>query len=209
MNLPLHQLIPDSPVELLNHTIDTARTVLTAASPSASRKSCVYSLYPPRQLGHPLAYSETGLRTILPYDGASNLLFLLPCGTDKLSRSVYVWDDTAQEVVIELEHREEVLRIQCRRDKLVVMLRRKVLLYHLDFTLDRDAALTKEADYETCDNPLGRSCLPMPYNPDTVSRSSVYSHFNRFFPPRHSRSTSWPSSARATGSAVTASDCDW
>ena len=159
MNLPLHQLIPEAPVELLHYSIDASRSVLTAASPVGSKQSRLYSLNPPHRLGRPLAYNEGGLRTILPYDGASNILFFLPCGSEKVSRIVQVWDDSAQEVAIELEHREEVLGIQCRRDKLVVMLRRKVLLYHLDFSLDRQDAIVKEAEYETCDNPLGEPCI--------------------------------------------------
>lgn len=153
MNLPLHQLIPEPPVALCNYRIDPSSTVLSSAS--ATAKSRLYSLCPPQRLGGPLAYSESGLRAIYPYDGPSNILFLLPSGSERLQRTVLVWDDQAQEVRIELEHKEKVLGLQIRRDRLVVVLRRKLLLYHLDFTLDREQVVYKEAAYETCDNPLG------------------------------------------------------
>ena len=162
MNLPLHQLIPTEPIKLYNQTIDPSCSIIVSAGHSIDSHSSIYSAYPLTTLRSPLKYSLTGLRKICLLDGTSNLLFLLPAGGPKAESRVLLWDDAKEEVVLQLEYvqEEKVLGITCRRDKLVVVLRKKIVLYHLDFAKDRSQAVVREAEYETCDNPLGTSPFP-------------------------------------------------
>jgi hypothetical protein len=122
-------------------------------------------------------YAPARVRSVHPY-GSTNLLFLIigkdnrkgkgttvpshapPASTSATSNTSYkiaLWDDRKEEVQLELTFKDPVLNLILRRDKLVVVLERRVVLFHLDLANeDRAEAVTREGEYETVSNPLGR-----------------------------------------------------
>ena len=117
------------------------------------------------------------LRSIVPYDAPSSLFFLLPrrarargSAPSTAENRVLLWDALQQRIVLELELREQILALQCRKDMLVVVHRRRVVLYRLrtggeaagngeSDTLKLGSFLQREkTEFETCDNPLGELC---------------------------------------------------
>ena len=82
----------------------------------------------------------------------SSLLFLLGGGRSPLypPNKVILWDDAAGIEVAELEFRERVRGIACRRGWLAVALRRRVVVFEVHDTVAR------RAEYDTCDNPRGK-----------------------------------------------------
>lgn len=82
----------------------------------------------------------------------SSLLFLLGGGRSPLypPNKVILWDDAAGTEVAELEFREKVGGLTCRRGWLGVALRRRVVVFEVHETVIR------RGEYDTCDNPRGR-----------------------------------------------------
>ncbi|KAK9900096.1 hypothetical protein P389DRAFT_7826 [Cystobasidium minutum MCA 4210] len=181
MNLPLHQILPGEPVPLYAQNVDDSCSILascrslessTSNAPSTLR---IHSLYPLSKL----RISERcppNVKSVHPY-GTSNLLFLILAGDNKRSKGkgregderrkddtasykVVLWDDKAEETMLELTFRDPVLNIVLRRDKLVVILERRVILFHLDLhNKDRGEAIVREGEYETVSNPLGLASI--------------------------------------------------
>jgi hypothetical protein len=93
----------------------------------------------------------------------SSLLFLLGGGRSPLyaPNKVVVWDDAAEEEVAELEFRERVRGLACRRGWLAVSFRRRVVLFEVGETIVR------RNEFDTCDNPRGKLviyvCISMVY----------------------------------------------
>lgn len=194
MNLPLHQIIPETPTPLYTQVIDPSGRIVCSAGGGvdAPAGGAVHSIYPrPAKCRVPLAY-ERPLSLIVPYDGPSNLLWLVSvpvavsapassrgssykagrydtpptAGREEIQyrSKVTLWDDVGQTRILELGFREPVLGLRCRKDKLVIACLKRIILYRLDFgaNTDRSHAVTKEGEYETVDNPKGR--LPFSYS---------------------------------------------
>ena len=108
----------------------------------------------------PLTWSDrselTGgtLAAVVPCH-TSSLLFLLGGGRSPLypPNKVILWDDAAGTEVAELEFREKVGGLTCRRGWLGVALRRRVVVFEVNETVIR------RGEYDTCDNPRGRPLL--------------------------------------------------
>lgn len=81
----------------------------------------------------------------------SSLLFLLGGGRSPRypPNKVILWDDATGSEVAELEFRERVRGIACRRGWAAIALRRRVVLFEVS---DR---LVRHGEYDTCDNPRG------------------------------------------------------
>lgn len=179
MNLPLHQILPGEPVALYAQHIDDSGAILASCRiPSQSTQQSqqtqlrIHSLYPLSKL----RISERcppNVSSVHPY-GTSNLLFLVlgkdnrkgkasANNTDTGSYKIALWDDKKEEVLLELLFREPVIDLVSRRDKLVVVLERRAVLFHLDFdSQDRAEAVLREGEYETVSNPSG-AYLPCPH----------------------------------------------
>lgn len=101
---------------------------------------------------------NASLRLVLPLE-RSNLLFLVGGPPSPLypPNKVILWDARTEARVAELEFREDVRGLRARRDRLVVVLRRRVVVFVLG---EGDAGIWREGAYETCDNPRG--ALPPP-----------------------------------------------
>lgn len=85
----------------------------------------------------------------------SSLLFLVGGGPSPLypPNKVILWDDAIGSEVAELEFRERVRGIACRRGWLAVSLRRRVVV----FTVAEQ--VTRYKEWDTCDNPRGESWI--------------------------------------------------
>ncbi|GAA6035120.1 hypothetical protein JCM8097_006371 [Rhodosporidiobolus ruineniae] len=100
---------------------------------------------------------DSSLRFVVPLE-QSNLVFLVGGPPSPLypPNKVVLWDDQAGLAVAELEFREDVRGLAVRSDRLVVVLKRRVVL----FVLGRGrTGLWREGTYETCDNPKGLVAL--------------------------------------------------
>ncbi|TNY21337.1 hypothetical protein DMC30DRAFT_203361, partial [Rhodotorula diobovata] len=100
---------------------------------------------------------NASLRLVLPLE-RSNLLFLVGGPPSPLypPNKVILWDARTEARVAELEFREDVRGLRARRDRLVVVLRRRVVVFVLG---EGDAGIWREGAYETCDNPRGLAAL--------------------------------------------------
>lgn len=85
----------------------------------------------------------------------SSLLFLVGGGRSPRypPNKVIFWDDARGKEVAELEFRERVRGLACRRGWLVVALRRRVVVFKVDESISR------YAEWDTCDNPRGKDCV--------------------------------------------------
>jgi hypothetical protein len=81
----------------------------------------------------------------------SSLLFLLGGGRSPLypPNKVILWDDAIGSEVAELEFRERVRGIACRRGWVAVALRRRVVVFEIG------ERVTRHGEWDTCDNPGG------------------------------------------------------
>lgn len=177
MNLPLHQILPGEPVPLYTQHVDDSGTILascriredgtTSTTRNAASQFRIHSLFPLSKLRLSEKCPST-VRSVHPY-GSSNLLFLiLGHDNDRKGKSstnasinasykIALWDDKKEETLLQLSFRDPVISLVSRRDKLVVMLERRVVLFHLDFdNEDRAEAVLREGEYETVSNPLGK-----------------------------------------------------
>lgn len=87
---------------------------------------------------------------------ASNILFLLGGGRSPLypPNKVVLWNDALGKDVAELEFRERVRGIACRRGWLAVSLRRRVVVFQIG------ASVTRYGEWDTGDNPRGECRVP-------------------------------------------------
>ena len=81
----------------------------------------------------------------------SSLLFLVGGGRSPRypPNKVILWDDAIAQEVAELEFREKVRGLACRRGWLAVALRRRVVVFQVGETVER------YGEWDTCDNPRG------------------------------------------------------
>lgn len=86
---------------------------------------------------------------------ATNILFLQGGGRSPLypPNKVILWNDALGKEVAELEFRERVRGIACRRGWLAVSLRRRVVVFQVGDTVSRFG------EWDTCDNPRGEYWL--------------------------------------------------
>lgn len=104
---------------------------------------------------------NASLKIVLPL-AKSNLLFLVGGPPTPLyaPNKVLVWDEQQRKTVAELEFREDVRGLAVRRDTLVVVLRKRVLVFGLG---QGGSGLWRQGSYETTENPAGRSYSSPPH----------------------------------------------
>ena len=88
----------------------------------------------------------------------SNIVFLVGGPPSPLypPNKVIIWDDKLRKVVSELEFREDVRGVAARRDRLVVALHRRVVVFAL---AEGPLGIWREGLYATASNPKGAWCL--------------------------------------------------
>ncbi|GAA5831808.1 hypothetical protein JCM11251_003893 [Rhodosporidiobolus azoricus] len=100
---------------------------------------------------------DSSLRLVLPLD-RTNLIFMVGGPPSPLypPNKVIFWDDQQGAAVAELEFREDVRGLAARKDRLVVVLRRRVVIFVLG---KGEAGIWREGSYDTTDNPRGLIAL--------------------------------------------------
>ncbi|KIJ20146.1 hypothetical protein PAXINDRAFT_166281 [Paxillus involutus ATCC 200175] len=146
MNLARHSITPASPVQVFDTQFDADCHIFTTSTPAGF---AVYQTWPLKLLRKRELAGGT-LAAVVPCH-TSSLLFLLGGGRSPLypPNKVILWDDATGVEVAELEFRERVGGIACRRGWLAVALRRRVVVFEVQDTVVR------KAEYDTCDNPRG------------------------------------------------------
>ncbi|KAK0190969.1 SVP1-like protein 2 [Armillaria mellea] len=150
MNLARHSISATAPIHIFDARFDPDCDIFTAATPAgfAVYRTSPLTLLRKREL--------TGgtLAAVLPLH-TSSLLFLLGGGPSPLypPNKVVLWDDALGSQVAELEFRERVRGLACRRGWLSVALRRRVVVFEVG------ERVTRYGEWDTCDNPKGLVAL--------------------------------------------------
>ncbi|RDB22650.1 WD repeat domain phosphoinositide-interacting protein 3 [Hypsizygus marmoreus] len=146
MNLGRHTISATSPVHILDARFDPDCQIFTTSTPAGF---AVYRTYP-LELIRKRELSGGTLAAIVPLH-TSNLLFLLGGGRSPIypPNKVIFWDDDLGSEVAELEFRERVRGLACRRGWLAVALRRRVVVFQIA------EQVTRYGEWDTCDNPKG------------------------------------------------------
>ncbi|KAF7983891.1 hypothetical protein HWV62_18248 [Athelia sp. TMB] len=146
MNLGRQTITATSPVLIFDARFDADCQIFTASTPSGF---AVYRTWPLELLRKRELTGGT-LSAVVPLH-TSSLLFLLGGGRSPRypPNKVILWDDSAGSEVAELEFRERVRGIACRRGWAAIALRRRVVLFEVG---DR---IIRHSEYDTCDNPKG------------------------------------------------------
>ncbi|KAF8493517.1 WD40-repeat-containing domain protein [Gautieria morchelliformis] len=150
MHLARHSLTATTPTQILDARFDNDCKIFTASTPTGYT---VYSTWPLRLLRKRELVNGT-LAMVLPLHTTS-LLFLLGGGRSPLypPNKVIVWDDALGREVAELEFRERVRGMVCRRGWLIVALRRRVVAFQFGEQIQR------WKEWDTCDNQRGLLAL--------------------------------------------------
>ncbi|TFK28838.1 hypothetical protein FA15DRAFT_678233 [Coprinopsis marcescibilis] len=146
MNLARHSISATKPVHIIDARYDPECRIFTAATPAGF---AVYNTWPLTLVRKRELVGGT-LASVTPLH-ATNLLFLVGGGRSPLypPNKVILWDDALGREVAELEFRERVRGIACRRGLLAVSLRRRVVVFEVGKTVKRFG------EWDTCDNPRG------------------------------------------------------
>ncbi|GAA5896788.1 WD40 repeat domain-containing protein [Sporobolomyces salmoneus] len=97
--------------------------------------------------------SDSSLGIVLPLE-RTNILLLVGGPPSPLypPNKVVFWDDKLGQAVAELEFSEDVRGLAVRKDRLVVALKRRIIIYVLG---TGENGIYREGYYDTCDNPKG------------------------------------------------------
>ncbi|KAK7049625.1 Phosphatidylinositol 3,5-bisphosphate-binding protein [Paramarasmius palmivorus] len=146
MNLARHSITATSPIHIYDARFDADCQIFTTCTPAGF---AVYRTWPMTLL-RKRELSGGTLAAAMPMH-TSSLLFLLGGGRSPLfpPNKVILWDDVIGSEVAELEFREKVRGLACRRGWLAVALRRRVVVFEVG------EQITRYAEWDTCDNPRG------------------------------------------------------
>ncbi|KAI0921327.1 hypothetical protein AcW1_004662 [Taiwanofungus camphoratus] len=146
MNLARHSISSTSPVLIFDARFDPDCHIFTASTQAGF---AVYRTWPLELLRKRELTGGT-LSAVVPLH-TSSLLFLIGGGRSPRypPNKVILWDDALGQEVAELEFRERVRGLACRRGWLAVALRRRVVVFELGEVVSR------YAEWDTCDNPRG------------------------------------------------------
>ncbi|KAF8974201.1 WD40-repeat-containing domain protein [Flammula alnicola] len=146
MNLARHSISSTNPIQILDAKFDAECDIFTASTPAGF---AIYRTYP-LQLIRKRELTGGTLSAVVPLH-SSNILFLLGGGRSPLypPNKVILWNDNLGKEVAELEFRERVRGLACRRGWLAVSLRRRVIVFQIG------ESVTRYGEWDTCDNPRG------------------------------------------------------
>ncbi|KII95228.1 hypothetical protein PLICRDRAFT_48193 [Plicaturopsis crispa FD-325 SS-3] len=146
MNLARHSISSTTPILIFDARFDSDCNIFTATTPAGF---AIYRAWPLKLIRVRELTGGT-LAAAVPMH-SSNLMFLLGGGRSPRypPNKVIVWDDAIGAEVAELEFRERVRGVACRRGWLAVALKRRVVLFEIG------EYVTRYAEYDTCDNSKG------------------------------------------------------
>ncbi|EIW82412.1 hypothetical protein CONPUDRAFT_123308 [Coniophora puteana RWD-64-598 SS2] len=150
MNLARYSVSATEPVIIYDIRFDPERQIFAITTPAgfAIYRTCPLQLLRKRELrGGTLA-------SVIP-SHSSSLLFLLGGGRSPLypANKLILWDDAIGAEVAELEFRERIRGVACRRGWVAVALRWRVVLFEIGESVSR------KGEWDTCDNPRGLLAL--------------------------------------------------
>ncbi|KAH9943335.1 WD40-repeat-containing domain protein [Epithele typhae] len=150
MNLARHSISSTAPVLIFDARFDPESRIFTTSTPAGF---AIYRTWP-LQLIRKREITGGTLSIVVPLH-TSSLLFLVGGGRSPRypPNKVVLWDDALQQEVAELEFRERVRNIACRRGWLAVALRRRVVVFQVGEKVKR------HGEWDTCDNPRGLIAL--------------------------------------------------
>jgi len=150
MNLARHTISSTAPVLIFDTRFDVDCNIFTTCTQAGF---AVYRTWPLKLLRKREITGGT-LAFVAPLH-SSSLLYLVGGGRSPRypPNKVVLWDDAEGKEVAELEFRERVRGVACRRGWLAVALRRRVVVYQVDSTISR------YAEWDTCDNQRGLLAL--------------------------------------------------
>jgi len=143
MHLARHNISSTQPIQVADARFDADHRIFTCSTP---RGFAVYQTWPLKLLRKHERVDAT-LAIVMPLH-SSSLLFLLGGGSTPLypPNKVVLWDEALGREVAELEFREKVRGMACRRGWLAVALRRRVVVFQIGERVKRIG------EWETNDN---------------------------------------------------------
>ncbi|SCV68835.1 BQ2448_956 [Microbotryum intermedium] len=153
MNLAAHLISDEERSPILGLQLNCSSTSFATAT---DQGWAVYRTHPLQRTSQ-REYANGSLRFVLPLE-LSNIIFLVGGPPSPLysPNKVMVWDDHLGQAVCELEFREEVKGLAARKDRLVVVLKKRVVLFVLG---KGGLGIWREGVYETTNNPKGELWL--------------------------------------------------
>ncbi|KAI0750920.1 WD40-repeat-containing domain protein [Daedaleopsis nitida] len=150
MNLARHSISATAPVLIFDAHFDPESHIFTTSTKAGF---AIYRTWP-LQLIRKREITGGTLSFVVPLH-TSSLLFLVGGGRSPRypPNKVILWDDALAQEVAELEFREKVRGLACRRGWLAVALRRRVVVFQVGETI------TRYGEWDTCDNPRGLLAL--------------------------------------------------
>ncbi|KAI0720234.1 WD40-repeat-containing domain protein [Cerioporus squamosus] len=150
MNLARHSISSTAPVSIFDARFDPENRIFTTSTPAGF---AIYRTWP-LQLIRKREITGGTLSFVVPLH-TSSLLFLVGGGRSPRypPNKVILWDDALAQEVAELEFREKVRGLACRRGWLAVALRRRVVVFQVGETVAR------YGEWDTCDNMRGLLAL--------------------------------------------------
>ncbi|KAI0774384.1 WD40-repeat-containing domain protein [Fomes fomentarius] len=150
MNLARHSISATAPVLIFDARFDPESRIFTTSTPAGF---AIYRTWP-LQLIRKREITGGTLSFVVPLH-TSSLLFLVGGGRSPRypPNKVILWNDALAQEVAELEFREKVRGLACRRGWLAVALRRRVVVFQVGETVVR------YGEWDTCDNPRGLLAL--------------------------------------------------
>ncbi|GAA5943903.1 uncharacterized protein JCM15063_006542 [Sporobolomyces koalae] len=149
LHLPAHTLQDAPPSNLTGIHLNADGSVFAA---STTEGWIVYRTHPLEVLTRRDA-PDSSLGMVVPLE-RTNILLVVGGPPSPLypPNKVVFWDDKLSCAVAELEFREDVRGLAVRKDRLVVALRRRIIVYVLGVGT---VGIWREGSYDTCDNPKG------------------------------------------------------
>ncbi|GJJ07274.1 hypothetical protein Clacol_001474 [Clathrus columnatus] len=153
MNLARYSLTPTTPIQFIDARFDADNKIF---STSTLKGYAVYSAWPLKLLKK--RELSNGTLSIVQLLHTTSLLFLVGGGRSPLypPNKVIFWDDAQGKEIAELEFRERVRGLACRRGWLIVALRRRIVAFTFDSENGRPE---RWREWDTCDNPRGLIAL--------------------------------------------------
>ncbi|KAG9012652.1 hypothetical protein FRB94_005262 [Tulasnella sp. JGI-2019a] len=151
MHLARHSITSTTPVNVIDVRFNADCELFAAATPSGFG---VYKTWPLKLLRK---RDLTGtVSKILPLH-KTNIIFLVGGGRNPSypPNKVIFWDESIGREVVELEFKEQVRGLACRRGTLVVALKRRIVV----FDVSNDKKVARIGEWETCENEKGLLAL--------------------------------------------------
>lgn len=168
MHLARHSIFATNPTQLIDIRFESEGHIFTCSTPSGF---AIYETWPLKllkkrgqcqnhasssrtEVAHITSELKNGTLHIVHPFQTSSMLFLVGGGRSPHypRNKVIIWDEAAGREAAELEFRESVLGLACRRGWLSVAFRSRAVLFKVS-----EQGVSRVVEYATWDNPRGES----------------------------------------------------